>query len=341
MASTHDTLLCFTKNGIVHWLKVYNIPQGSRQSKGKAIINLLNLKDDSPSVLIPLTSFDHHKYLLFCTEKGYVKKTSLSEYSRQRKGGIIAITLENDDRLIDVLTTDGEHDILLATIKGSAIRFSEKEARPVGRSARGVRGIRLRKEDKVVSAVYLDKEIDILTITKKGYGKRTPSTDYRTIGRSGKGVRNIKVTEKNGDVVHVLGVVQRNEVMLISRKGIIIRIEVHNVSRIGRNTQGVRLMNLGSDDEVVAATKVLKEEDEINEIKGGDNMEKDGEKGGEFYPEESEETLDELNKEVENDEIYSAEEGMVKGYLEDEFDTMEKSVDDENDEEESEDEDTE
>ncbi len=354
IASTHETILCFTKKGMVHWLKVHNIPEGSRQAKGKAIINLLSLEGDSPSTLLPLGRFEpensdgdisssegeesedsntnsskekNQKYILFVTEKGYVKKTNLIAYSRPRKGGIIAITLEEGDNLVDVLITGKDKDILLATRNGGAIRFSEQSVRSTGRSARGVRGIRLRQDDKVVGAVYLEKEKDILTVTEKGHGKRTPSDDYRSIGRAGKGVINIKTTPKNGKVVSVLGVSDGEGVMIISKKGIIIRIGTNTISRIGRNTQGVRVMNLIEGDEVVATAKIITGDESIIKKEGGDQMKPSKEKTNtndrqEYTEEEYGDTEKELEEEVEDDEINSEEEGFVRGYVEDEFKTI-------------------
>jgi DNA gyrase subunit A len=318
VASTHDTLLCFTRKGIVHWLKVYNLPEGSRQGRGKAIVNLLKLKNDSVSALVPLSEFETERFLMFVTERGFVKKTKLMAYSKPRKGGIIAITLEESDSLANVFCTDGAQEVLLATADGNAIRFSESDVRPSGRAARGVRGINLRTEDRVVSAVYLDRELDILTVTKRGYGKRTPSRDYNTIRRAGKGVINIKTTERNGKVVSVQGVLPSEGVMLISKKGIIIRMGVKNISRIGRNTQGVRLMNLGSDDETVAATKIMDDGEELSE--GGEKME-------EFHEDQDENTEDNLTQEVEDDEIDAEEEGVVRGYMADADASMEGEED--------------
>jgi DNA gyrase subunit A len=193
------------------------------------------------------------------TEKGVIKKTSLELFSRPRKGGIIALSLDSGDELISVRKTDGERNLIIATRNGIAVRFSEKALRPMGRTARGVRGIRLKHEDKVVEMVVGREDRTLLTVTEKGYGKRTPIGDYRLINRGGSGVINIKCTEKNGKVVAVKSVTDEDELMLISKKGIGIRVNAKDVSKIGRATQGVRIMRLEPGDNVVAAARIVKD----------------------------------------------------------------------------------
>jgi len=259
IANTRSSILFFTNKGKVHWLKVYQVPEASRIAKGTAIVNLLQLEDgEKVSTFIPVPAFDPQKYLFFVTKKGTVKKTSLEEFSNPRKGGIIALGIDADDELISVLLTDGKQDIIIATEAGMAIRFTEQDVRPMGRTAYGVIGIKLR-DDKVVGAVTADEKKTLLSITEKGYGKRTPVAEYRLIGRGGVGVINFNVTDKTGKVVAVKSVVPEDGLMLISKNGIIIRTKVGQVSEIGRNTQGVRVMRLDDGDEVMSAALIAEE----------------------------------------------------------------------------------
>jgi len=265
VSSTHNYLLFFSNKGKVYWQKVYQIPEASRQAKGRAIVNLIPLeKDEKINAFIPVKEFDESHNLILCTKKGIVKKTQLSEYSRPRQGGIIAITLDDGDSLVNAVLTDGNKEIIIATKEGIAARFHERDARPIGRTARGVRGINLEDtdtiKDEVVGMIIADKDHSILSVTENGYGKRTPVEDYRLINRGGKGVINIQCSERNGHVVSVNAVTDEDEVMLISRNGVIIRTSASGISCIGRNTQGVRLMKLRESDNVVAATKIAKEE---------------------------------------------------------------------------------
>jgi len=261
VADNLDTLLFFTDKGIVHWLKVHNLPEGSRQAKGKAIVNLLRLEPDTRiTSCISIKQFKENSYLLMATKNGKVKKTSLIAYSRPRAGGIIAITLEEGDHLINVLLTDGNKEILLATRNGLAVKFHESQARPIGRSGKGVTGITLKGDDEVISMVPADPQKTVLTITENGYGKRTKIDEYRLINRGGIGVINIQCSERNGSVVAVASVCDEDDVMLISMSGITIRMGMNGVSIIGRNTQGVRLMKLEDGDKVVACAKIAREE---------------------------------------------------------------------------------
>ncbi|MBW3013385.1 DNA gyrase subunit A [Candidatus Woesearchaeota archaeon] len=265
VASTHSYLLCFTNTGIVHWLKVYNLPEGSRQARGKAIVNLLSLKEgEKLATVIPVREFLHDMNLVAVTKNGLIKKTSLGEYSRPRKGGIIAISLEENDQLVEVKLTSGDDEIMIGTAKGMAARFSEKDVRPIGRSGKGVRGIKLGKDDNVIGMIVVKPSDDILTVTENGYGKRTSVEQYRKIFRGGKGVTNIKTSERNGNVVTINGITDKDDIMFISKKGIIIRTSAKGVSRIGRATQGFRLMKLTQGDSVVAAAKFVSEEFENN-----------------------------------------------------------------------------
>lgn len=260
VANTHANLLFFTNKGRVHWLKVYNIPEGSRQAKGKAIVNLLELdQGEKVTACIPVYKFDNERFLIMATRKGTVKKTKLMAFGKPRKGGIIAISLYGDDELIEVRKTDGNQQIIIATKFGSAVRFHEKNVRASGRSAQGVRGIKLRGNDIVIGMVVADENKTLLTVTENGYGKRTKVSDYRLISRGGSGVRNIIFSKRNGSVVSINSVIDNDDIMFISKKGIIIRVPVSGISIIGRNTQGFRLMRLIKEDRVVAATKIITE----------------------------------------------------------------------------------
>ena len=260
IANTHSYLLFFTNKGKVYWLKVYYIPEASRQAKGKAIVNLLNLeKDENVTAFIPVKKFDNERYLVMGTKRGIVKKTKLSSYSNPRKNGVIAITLDKENELINVKLTDGSKQIILATRSGAAVRFMEGDIRAAGRSAQGVRGIKLKENDEVIGMVVADEEKTLLTVTENGYGKRTKVADYRLIRRGGFGVRNIICSERNGKVVSINYVSDNDDVMFISHKGIIIRVPVSDISVIGRATQGFRLMRLEEGDKVVATTKIVKE----------------------------------------------------------------------------------
>lgn len=259
IANTHSHLLFFTDKGKVYWLKVYYVPEASRQAQGKAIANLLSMEsNEKVTACIPVKEFDDKHYLIMATKKGIVKKTNLDAYSNPRKGGIRAISLAEDDGLVNVVLTDGSQQIILATKKGMAVRFDEKAARPIGRSGIGVRGITLR-DDEVIGMVVASDEKLLLTITEKGYGKRTRVSDYRLTNRGGTGVRNIICSERNGGIVSIKSVSDEDDIMCITKNGITIRIPAKYISVIGRNTQGARIMKLEDNDEVVSAAKIIKE----------------------------------------------------------------------------------
>lgn len=258
VASTHDYILFFTDHGRVHWKKVYMIPPAGRYSKGKAIVNLLELKNgEMVTAAIPVKKFEDDQFLFFITKRGTVKKTPLSAYSRPRRGGIIALGLDEGDELISVKLTDGTQDIMLATRKGKAIRFNEGDVRSMGRGARGVRGIRLKKGDEVVGVALAQEGSQILTITENGYGKRTPVDKYTRIRRGGQGVRNIITDERNGKAVVVREVIGDEEIVVTTQEGIVIRLPVKEISLIGRNTKGVRIMRLNKEDKVMAVAKII------------------------------------------------------------------------------------
>ena len=260
IASTHSYILLFTNQGKVHWVKVYDIPEASRQARGKAIVNLLNLKsDETVTAYIPIKSFDSSHFLVMATRNGTIKKTDLSAYSNPRSGGIIAITLDQNDSLINVKLTDGNKEIILATRNGIAVRFNESNVRSTGRSAQGVRGIRISADDYVIGMVVATDDKTLLTVTENGYGKRTNIAEYRLINRGGSGVKNIICSERNGFVVSINSVSEEDEIMLITKRGITIRMPVSQVSVIGRVTQGVTLIKLESDDKLVSVAKIVKE----------------------------------------------------------------------------------
>ncbi len=260
IASTLDGLMVFTSLGKVHWLKVYAIPDVLRTSKGKSIANLLPLKpDESIAGILSVKKFEEGKNVLLVTEKGVVKKTSLMAYSKPRQGGIIGLTVDEDDRVIAAGITDGSQDILMVTKNGFSIRFFEEEVRSIGRTGRGVRGIRLKEGDLVAGACVVQPETAILTITDKGYGKRTKLDEYPIQGRGGMGVITIKCNEKTGLVIGVEQVIENDEILVITTNGNIIRMRVNEISVIGRNTQGVRVVSLKDDNRVVCVEKLMEE----------------------------------------------------------------------------------
>ncbi|MCM8767633.1 MAG: DNA gyrase subunit A [Candidatus Omnitrophica bacterium] len=267
LTTTTDTILFFSNKGKVYWLKGYLIPEGSRMAKGKPIINLLRIEpEEKISAVIPVKEFSKEKFLIMITKNGLVKKTSLEKYSKPRKGGIIGIGLKENDKLIDVKLTDGNNHIILSTKKGLIIRFSEKEVRPVGRDAVGVVGIRFKRQnDEVVSCEIVKPEeenMSLLTVCEKGYGKRTLVKEYKVQHRGGKGVIDIKTGPKNGEVVGSKLVSEQDEIIITTKKGIVIRIRVSDIRIVGRNTIGVKLINLPDDDKITDITKVEKENNE-------------------------------------------------------------------------------
>ncbi|NQU73589.1 MAG: DNA gyrase subunit A [Candidatus Omnitrophica bacterium] len=262
IASTHDFLLFFTNKGRVHWVKVHEIPQTSRQARGKAIINLLQLvPGETISAYIPVREFKEGSYLVMTTKSGLIKKTELSAFSNPRKGGIIALTLTEDDELIGVKLTDGHKELFLATRDGKAIRFSEDDVRDMGRAAKGVHGIRVGKKDVVIAVEVVEKDATLLTVTENGFGKRTDFSEYRQQSRGGKGIINIKTTKNNGQVVGAKSVTDKDEFMLITEKGMIVRCAIKDIRATGRSTQGVRLMKLGSADKIATVARVVAEEE--------------------------------------------------------------------------------
>lgn len=258
---THHTLLFFTNKGKVYRLKGYEIPELGRTAKGIPIINLLQIEPgEFISTVIPIEEFDE-KYLFFMTKHGITKRTELGSFANIRKGGLFAINLRDDDELHGVHLTDGKQEIIIGTKKGMAIRFHESDVRLMGRTAGGVKGISLSKDDQVVGMDIIKPEFDVLIVTEKGYGKKTPIDDYRIQNRGGKGIRTCNITEKNGNVVSLRVVSDKHDLMIISVSGVIIRLHIQDISRTGRNTQGVRLIRIGEGEGVATVAKVDNDED--------------------------------------------------------------------------------
>ncbi|WP_340818519.1 DNA gyrase subunit A [Methanolobus sp. WCC4] len=261
VASTHNYIMFFTNMGRVHWRKVYEIPEGSRQARGKAIVNLLELgEDELVTAMIPVSEFKEDQYLFMATSTGTIKKTQLSDFSNPRRKGIIAINLVEDDELVNVALTDGSRDMVMVSRHGKAIRFNEEEVRVMGRSAKGVRGMNLEEGDLVVSLDVVDETASLLTVTENGFGKRTEFTEYRSMHRGGRGVITIVTSLRNGPVINVKAVHEDDDVMLTSSEGIIIRIPVKDVRIQGRNTQGVKIMDVRASDKVVGVARIKAEE---------------------------------------------------------------------------------
>jgi DNA gyrase subunit A len=261
IANTHDTLLCFTSRGKIHWLKVYQLPQASHVSRGKPIVNLLPLeKDERVNAVLPVHEFTENLYVFFATRNGIVKKTPLSEYSRPRANGIWAIDLPDDDELVNAYLTDGKQDIILFSSSGKSIRFAESDVRSMGRVARGVIGIRLAQGQKVVSMLVIG-DGDILTVTENGYGKRTVVDDHPRQGRGGQGVIGIQTSERNGNLISAIQVSSDDDIMLISDGGSLVRTKADEISTLGRNTQGVTLIRLRQEEKLVGLARIEPEEE--------------------------------------------------------------------------------
>jgi DNA gyrase subunit A len=264
VANTHNYLLLFTEQGQCFWLKVYEIPEGSKASKGRAIQNILNIgKDDKVRAYINVKNLKDEEYLnnnfiIMCTKKGIIKKTTLEAYSRPRANGINAITVRDGDQLLEARLTNGKCDIMMAIKSGRAIRFQEDTVRPMGRTASGVRGINIdHSKDEVVGMITVDnKEESILVLSEKGYGKRSEIEDYRITNRGGKGVKTINVTDKTGNLVGMKNVSDTDDLMIINKSGITIRLAVNSMRVMGRATQGVRLINLKDGDEIASLAKI-------------------------------------------------------------------------------------
>jgi DNA gyrase subunit A len=263
IANTHDYILCFSNRGSVYWLKVYEVPQGSRISRGKPIVNLLPLADgEKINAVLPVSEFVEDKYVFFATANGTVKKTSLTEFSRPMKRGIIAINLDDDDRLIGVALTDGKHDVMMFSNGGKAVRFDENDVRPTGRASRGVRGMKLAPKQRVISLLVAENEQQsVLTATENGYGKRSPITEYTRHGRGTQGMIAIKASPRNGQVVAATLVNVEDEIMLIGTSGVMIRTRVKEIREMGRTAQGVTLMSVEEGEKLAGLSRIAEQEE--------------------------------------------------------------------------------
>ena len=274
IASTHDYLMFFSDKGQVYWLKVHEIPQAGRAARGKPVVNCIAIKQDEQiAALVPVREFTEDQSLIFATRKGTVKKTVLSAYGHVRATGICGINIDKDDELIDVQVCDQNSDIILATKDGMSIRFHQGEVRDMGRATTGVKGIELEKDDEVIGMVVVRRDATLLVVSEKGYGKRSELVDYRVQKRGGKGIITLKKTDKTGSIVALKEVIPDDELMMITRHGVIIRLPVDGIRVIGRNTQGVKVMNLDSGDAVVDVARVVKEDEGgAEEVASGDEV---------------------------------------------------------------------
>jgi DNA gyrase subunit A len=316
VANTHDTILCFSDRGKLYWLKVFQLPLASRTARGRPIVNILPLESDERiTAILPVREYADDKYIVMATASGTVKKTRLDAYSNQRANGIIALNLRDDDTLIGVDITDGSNDIMLFSDAGKVVRFNEKvrdsetgevkldpetgeqrwALKPIGRTGTGVRGMKLEGEQKVVSLIVPKNDGPILTITENGFGKRTDLDEYPAKSRATKGVVSIKVSERNGKVVGAVQVEELDEIMLITDNGTLVRTRVNEVSVIGRNTQGVRMIRTAEDEHVVALQRI----DEIEDVTTLDSTD---EVTSEHNPEQSAQQGDIQDKDAENNE---------------------------------------
>jgi DNA gyrase subunit A len=271
IANTHDYVLCFSSKGKVYWLKVYEVPQGSRTSRGKPIVNLVQMEEDERiNAILPVREFHEDRYVFFATQQGVVKKTSLADFSRPRPSGIIAVDLDEGDCLQGVALTDGKHDVMLFSDEGKAVRFDEDDVRPMGRGARGVRGMNLAKGGKVIALLVAENESQsVLTATENGYGKRTSIAEYTRHGRGTQGMIAIQTSERNGKVVAATLVSPDDEIMLITSGGVLIRTRVNEIREMGRSTQGVTLINLGDGEKLSGLQCIFDRDDENGENGNG------------------------------------------------------------------------
>ncbi len=269
ISSTHHYILFFTDKGKCYWLKVHEIPKAGRASRGRSIVNLLSVeKDERIKAVVPVKVFDDKRFLFMATKNGLVKKTNLDAFSNPRRGGINAITIREGDELIEACITSGSYDIVLGTKEGMAIRFNETEVRPMGRTASGVRGIKLGKDDRVIGMVVIKKDCSLLVITEKGFGKRSKISDYRVSKhRGGKGIITLHSTPRVGKLVSIMDVQDTDDILMVTNKGKIIRQSVRNIRIVGRNTQGVRLIKLNTEDKVAGVDRTVREEDKEREEK--------------------------------------------------------------------------
>ena len=280
VGTNHQYMLFFTQKGKCFWMRVYEIPEGSKTSKGRAIQNLINIENDDKVKAFICTQdlkdeeYINSHYVIMATKKGQVKKTSLEQYSRPRTNGINAITIKDNDELLEAKLTDGKSQVMLAVKSGKAIRFEEEKTRPMGRGASGVRGIRLASEsDEVIGMVAVnDMQSNILVVSENGYGKRSSLEDYRITNRGGKGVKTISITDKTGNLVAIKNVTDNDDLMIINKSGIAIRLSIEDLRVMGRATQGVRLINLKGKDSIAAVAKVMHDEDDVEDMDQTDSV---------------------------------------------------------------------
>jgi DNA gyrase subunit A len=288
IAGTHNYMLFFTEKGKVFWIRVFEIPEGAKNTKGRAIQNMINIEpDDKVRAFINTKDlaneeYVNNNYIILCTRDGIIKKTTLEAFSRPRQAGIIAININENDQLLEAKLTNGSHEVMLALKSGRAIRFNEKTVRPMGRNAAGVKGItRSMKDDEVIGMVCVeDENYNVLVVSENGYGKRSSITDYRITNRGGKGVKTINITPKTGKLIAIKGVKDTDDLMIITRSGILIRLAVTDLRVMGRATQGVRLINLRDEDAIASVAKVEVEEEENTgdfEIEQNDNLQENEE----------------------------------------------------------------
>jgi DNA gyrase subunit A len=288
VASTHDYILVFTSAGKLHWLKVHRIPEVGSAGRGKAVVNLIQIMpNEKVRAMIAVREFDDDHFVVLATRRGFIKKTPLSAFSRPRANGIIALTIEDDDDLLSAGLSSGGDEIFMATARGQSIRFNENDVRAMGRNARGVIGIRMAKEDQCVGMEVLSGKPDILTVSANGYGKRTPVEEYRLQGRGGSGIINMRASTRNGDVKATLEVNDDDHMLIITANGKIIRMNVEGISRIGRATQGVRVIQLDEDDVVVSAIRAAETAQRQGEPSDGDEAGPDETQQTEADPEDS------------------------------------------------------
>jgi DNA gyrase subunit A len=271
VATNHQYMLIFTQKGKVFWMRVYEIPEGNKTSKGRAIQNLINIENDDKVMAYLVTQdlkdteYVNSHYVIMATKKGQVKKTPLEQYSRPRTNGINAITIKEGDELLEAKLTTGDSHVMLAARSGKSIRFEEYKTRPMGRTASGVRGIKIGEDDEVVGMIAInDSESSVLVVSEKGYGKRSSLDAYRITNRGGKGVKTINITEKTGKLVAIKNVTDRDDIMIINKSGVTIRMEVKNLREMGRATQGVKLINIKENDAIASVAKVIHEEENEN-----------------------------------------------------------------------------
>jgi DNA gyrase subunit A len=271
IANTHDTILCFSNRGRLYWLKVWEVPQGTRASRGKPIVNMFPLTENEKiTVVLPITQYDEEHFVFMATAMGTVKKTALTEFSNPRKAGIIAVDLDPGDYLIGAAITDGQHDVMLFSDAGKAVRFDENDVRPMGRQARGVRGMQLDDRQQVIALLVAeDEQQSVLTATENGFGKRTPIAEYTRHGRGTKGMIAISTSERNGKVVAATLVRDDDEVMLITTGGVLIRTRVSEIREMGRATQGVTLIALDDGTTLSGLQRVVERDTEGGGENGG------------------------------------------------------------------------